>query len=269
MVGHFISGAKLGVLAITIGAMTAGSTVSLQAVPLGLSRGMKIFHPEGEMAKVPKGWTQFCRERPQDCRVEAHEPRLPELTEIRFQELERVNHDVNRSVKPRTDLRNYGVSEKWAYPDNGYGDCEDYVLQKRRKLIELGWPREALLITVVWSGNEGHSVLTAHTDKGDYVLDNQSQKVLLWTKTRYDYVKRQSRYNQNQWVYIDGQGSPSAIVVASAKRPAVVKVGVEKPAADQPAPAVEKQRTAFLDLEKRSDPLAGPGLGDSLAIAFW
>jgi len=27
------------------------------------------------------------------------------------------------------------------------GDCEDYVLLKRKMLIDAGWPREALLIT--------------------------------------------------------------------------------------------------------------------------
>ena len=27
-----------------------------------------------------------------------------------------------------------GVVERWSYPDDGYGDCEDYVLLKRRAL---------------------------------------------------------------------------------------------------------------------------------------
>jgi predicted transglutaminase-like cysteine proteinase len=37
-----------------------------------------------------------------------------------------------------------GTIEKWSYPDDGYGDYEDYVLLKRRMLIQAGWPREAL-----------------------------------------------------------------------------------------------------------------------------
>jgi len=46
-----------------------------------------------------------------------------------------------------TDLENWGVVERWSHPDDGYGDCEDYALLKRRMLIEAGWPREALLLT--------------------------------------------------------------------------------------------------------------------------
>jgi predicted transglutaminase-like cysteine proteinase len=51
--------------------------------------------------------------------------------------------------------------------------CKDYVLVKRRKLIEAGVPRESLLIAIVWTAQEqGHAVLIAHTDRGDFVLDN-------------------------------------------------------------------------------------------------
>ena len=48
-----------------------------------------------------------------------------------------------------TDMDHWGMIDRWNYPDDGYGDCEDYVLQKRKMLIQAGWPREALLITVV------------------------------------------------------------------------------------------------------------------------
>ena len=79
-----------------------------------------------------------------------------------------------------------------AYPDDGYGDCEDYVLQKRRMLIQAGWPREALLITVVRDRkDEGHAMLTVKTDKGEFILDNQTDEILPWTDTGYRFVKRQ------------------------------------------------------------------------------
>jgi predicted transglutaminase-like cysteine proteinase len=39
-------------------------------------------------------------------------------------------------------------------------DCEDYVLLKRRMLMQAGWPREALLVTVVRDKKgDGHAVL--------------------------------------------------------------------------------------------------------------
>jgi predicted transglutaminase-like cysteine proteinase len=59
-------------------------------------------------------------------------------------------------------------------------------------------PREALLVTVVRDKrDEGHAVLTVITDKGDYVLDNQSKDILLWSETGYSFVKRQSQSNPN------------------------------------------------------------------------
>ena len=67
--------------------------------------------------------------------------------------------------------------ERWNYPDDGYGDCEDYVLLKRRMLMQAGWPREALLITVVRDKKgDGHAVLTVKTNRGEFVLDNQSSQ---------------------------------------------------------------------------------------------
>ena len=75
------------------------------------------------------------------------------------------------------------------------------MLFKRKMLIEAGWPREALLITVVRDKKgEGHAVLTVKTDKGEFVLDNQNENVLPWTETGYRFVKRQSQSDPNVWV---------------------------------------------------------------------
>ena len=105
--------------------------------------------------------------------------------------------------------------ERWSYPDDGYGDCEDYALLKRRILIEAGWPREALLLTLVRGADgEGHTVLTVTTDKGDYVLDNQNENVVAWTETGYRFVKRQSQSDPNVWVSL-GDSRP-AVATASA-----------------------------------------------------
>ena len=88
----------------------------------------------------------------------------------------RINRWVNETIKPMTDLEHWGVAERWNYPDDGYGDCEDYVLLKRRMLMQAGWPRQALLITVVRDKQgDGHAVLTVKTDKGEFILDNQNE----------------------------------------------------------------------------------------------
>ena len=50
------------------------------------------------------------------------------------------------------DQRHYGRAEYWNIPTDGYGDCEDYALTKRRDLIAAGFPAQALRIAVVLTG---------------------------------------------------------------------------------------------------------------------
>jgi len=102
------------------------------------------------------------------------------------------------------------------FRDMRYGDCEDYVLQKRKMLVDAGWPREALLITVVRDKRgDGHAVLTVKSDKGEFILDNQNEEIVLWTETGYRFVKRQSQYDVNVWVSLGDQRP--AIAAVSAK----------------------------------------------------
>ena len=68
------------------------------------------------------------------------------------------------------------------------------MLLKREMLMQSGWPRAALLITVVRDKRgDWHAVLTVKTDKGEFILDNQSEEILLWSDTTYRFVKRQSQ----------------------------------------------------------------------------
>jgi predicted transglutaminase-like cysteine proteinase len=154
-----------------------------------------------EVVRPPAGWVEFCVEYYPECETKPSVPRDILLTTQAWKELEHLNMRVNTHVKPMTDMDHWGVVDRWNYPDDGYGDCEDYVLLKRRLLIQLGWPREALLVTVVLDNeDEGHAVLTVTTDKGDYVLDNKKEDILLWSGTGYRFVKRQSQSDPNVWV---------------------------------------------------------------------
>jgi predicted transglutaminase-like cysteine proteinase len=151
-----------------------------------------------------EGFAGAKREAPRTVSI-PDAPRKIELTSESFETLARVNSRVNHGIKPVTDQKHFGRVNVWVYPTDGKGDCKAYALVKQRKLIDAGFPREALLITIVWTKeNQGHAVLMARTDKGDYILDNLSPKVLLWTQTTHDYVKRQSVSDPNAWVYIDG-----------------------------------------------------------------
>src|SRR5271169_2400399 len=101
-------------------------------------------HPIGAraMARAPIGWVEFCASRPAECATIPSTPRDAVLTPKAINELVSVNRYVNEAVNPMTDLEHWGTIEKWSYPDDGYGDCEDYVLLKRRLLVKAGWPRE-------------------------------------------------------------------------------------------------------------------------------
>ncbi len=117
----------------------------------------------------------------------------------------RINRDVNDEIEPMSDLEHWGTLEKWSFPVDGKGDCEDYVLEKRKRLIDAGWPRQALLITVVRDKKgDGHAVLTVKTDRGDLVLDNQESRIKGWTETGYRFVKRQSEAHPSKWVSLSG-----------------------------------------------------------------
>lgn len=149
----------------------------------------------------PIGYVDFCRERTAECRPSRRFADRIHLTRAKAALLRKVNVAVNTAIEPVTDIDLYGEVERWTYPVKKKGDCEDYVLLKRRILIERGWPETALLITVVRDEkNEGHAVLTVRTDRGDFVLDNKVNQVKAWADTPYTFVKRQSARNPLVWI---------------------------------------------------------------------
>ncbi|MBD9372478.1 transglutaminase-like cysteine peptidase [Rhizobium sp. ARZ01] len=153
----------------------------------------------------PIGHYEFCKQNADECSTnDAGEPLA--LNETNWKQIIEINYTVNSSVEPLTDNEIYGVEERWSYPGTA-GDCEDYVLLKRKMLIEAGISPSDLLITVVLQPNgEGHAILTVRTDRGDFVLDNMRDKVLLWSATEYRFLKRQSERNAGKWVKLqDGR----------------------------------------------------------------
>ena len=202
----FRGGAAASLVILAVQAMPAAAAA--QERPLYISLG--------ETTKAPIGWIEFCVEYEPECKTKPSLPRDVVLSASTWKTLERVNLWVNTHVKPMTDMDHWGVVERWNYPDDGYGDCEDYVLLKRRMLVQAGWPREALLITVVRDKHgDGHAVLTVKTDKGEFVLDNQNDRILLWSDTGYRFVKRQSQSDPNVWIAL---GEPRAAPATATSR---------------------------------------------------
>ena len=168
----------------------------------------------------PIGYVTFCRENRDECRPGRRFADRIQLTAAKYQEIAEVNDAVNKAVAPMTDLELYGEAEVWSYPADNNGDCEDYVLLKRRMLIERGYPESTLLITVVRDENsEGHAILTVRTDAGDYILDNKRREVMAWADTPYTFVKRQSERNPLVWIsLLPPDTAPQTTVSASNRR---------------------------------------------------
>ncbi|MCK9551180.1 transglutaminase-like cysteine peptidase [Aquamicrobium sp.] len=190
------------------------TAMTMLIATLGSAHAGNSFMPTGGRTTQPVGHYEFCQGLPQECRQKTAKKAPVDLTRKLWATIISVNNDVNTSVIPMTDMEIWGREEVWSYPVNGMGDCEDYVLEKRRRLMQAGVPAGNLLITVVRQPNgEGHAVLTVHTSMGDFILDNLESRVLAWSQTQYTYLKRQSAQNSGVWVSItDGRADAVASV---------------------------------------------------------
>lgn len=187
--------------------------IQFSALGAAYAAGPAYMHTGGRTTQ-PVGHYELCQRVAGECSEVTRKGAPVELTRKLWATIVNINNSVNNRVKPRTDMANYGVDEYWAYPDNGYGDCEDYALEKRRELMDAGVPAGNLLMTVARQPNgDGHAVLTVRTSLGEFILDNLETKVLSWTDTDYTYLKRQSDQNSGVWVTInDGRSDAVASV---------------------------------------------------------
>ena len=157
----------------------------------------------GAITSQPIGHYEFCQSHRPECEIKTKSTVAPRVTDFGWSVIRQVNLAVNNEVTPMTDMDLYGKDEVWAYPD-GAGDCEDYVLLKRKRQLEKGFSPADLLITVVRKPDgEGHAVLTVRTAQGDFILDNLDNDVKIWSKTPYRFLKRQASFNTGRWVTIE------------------------------------------------------------------
>lgn len=171
------------------------------------------FMVTGARTTQPIGHYYFCRQLPRECEPDGTVARPVAFTAELRTMLSRVNTAVNTQIEPRTDMEIWGKEEVWSYPTT-VGDCEDFVLEKRRRLIGMGIAQGDLLITVLRQQNgDGHAVLTVRTTAGDYILDNLDGRVRLWSETNYTFLKRQSERDPGVWLSInDGRDDAVASV---------------------------------------------------------
>lgn len=210
---------SVGVLAGLAAALALSATAL--ADPATVPRGQDYASPFMRvfgLTQPPYGFVQFCERVPQECTQGRQEEQRFHASRERLAELAAVNRAVNHEIEPVTDIELYGQTDYWTIPA-ARGDCEDYALMKRKRLMALGWPASALLMTVVRDEKgEGHAVLTARTLQGDFILDNKTDEIKVWHRTRYDFVMRQSYLNPRIWMSLDPKEMNSAMPSAGVRR---------------------------------------------------
>ncbi len=131
--------------------------------------------------QVPAGFWLFCAKNPGECQGGGASSIA--LTDELMALLEDVNASINRAIRPNKhdpkDVWMIGVKE---------GDCEEYVLAKRRSLIRNGVPASALSIVYALRNGGGHAILAVHTDQGSFALDNMSKRIKPLYRTGYRII---------------------------------------------------------------------------------
>jgi predicted transglutaminase-like cysteine proteinase len=192
-------------LALTVTAATAQAQTQTGSILPGITQPVANVG----VAKPIKGWIRFCEQYPAECAVDLSEPAMIQLTAKDWRALNRVNQQVNSEIKAKTDMDHWGVEDIWDLAEDGYGDCEDYQLVKRKRLVEAGYPRRALRMTVVIDEEgAGHAVMMVRTNRGDFILDNKRNAILPWHKTGYTYIKREGDEGM-AWASLGGRVSPT------------------------------------------------------------
>ena len=167
----------------------------------------------------PIGFVKFCVASPKECAGGSKHLKPLPLSSQQWRDLYQINTLVNAKIKPVSDQELYGQPELWTLPTVA-GDCEDYLLLKKKYLESMGFPASSLLITVVLDERqEGHAVLTIAASDGDYILDNRRNDILRWRSTGYTFLKRQSQDNPRKWVSLVSQETVSTADISASKPP--------------------------------------------------
>ena len=166
-------------------------------VEVGHADTLERIQPKRQMA-APSGAAGLCTRYSWAC---AKSTRGTKISASQIASVKKINRRINQSVRSVPDQRQYRSKDVWALPTRAGGDCEDFALAKKLKLMQMGYaPSELLIATVMHKRLGPHAVLVMRTEQGDYVLDNLTNKVLPWQDTDYFFVQMQNPSNPRQWV---------------------------------------------------------------------
>lgn len=202
-IGTRRSALKAALIGTVLAALT-GAASAESLLPVRENGHIHVIGPAGPT----HAWIKFCKRHPHECRVDLSQPARITLTPSIWEALTQVNERVNSSILAVTDQDHWGVIDRWDYPEDGLGDCEDIQLLKRKLLVQAGLPHRTLrMAAVIDEQGQGHAVLMVLTDQGDFILDNQRKAVLPWQRTGYTFVKREGT-NGKAWVALGVQPAP-------------------------------------------------------------
>jgi predicted transglutaminase-like cysteine proteinase len=106
-------------------------------------------------------------------------------------QLGEINRAVNLSIKPQSDLAQYGIADFWSAPlstlNVAAGDCEDYAILKYVLLREIGIGLDNLQLVIVQDIKRKtvHAVVAVRLDEEWLILDNRTLVLVNANESQY------------------------------------------------------------------------------------
>jgi predicted transglutaminase-like cysteine proteinase len=169
------------------GSILVAPTLSAQEAP----RCTNMTIPIASVEDPPLAYRDFCGQNEQACKLSG--PSIVQWSRELHGKLQQTNMHVNDSVEFVPDPENSGEEEVWDFPSAGKGDCEDFMLEKRKRLIDAGLPSASMTCGIAFHQVQlfPHAVLLVETTAGTFVLDNIYDEVLCWDAVPYFYTRRE------------------------------------------------------------------------------
>jgi predicted transglutaminase-like cysteine proteinase len=106
-------------------------------------------------------------------------------------QLGEINRAVNLSIKPVSDLAQYGIADFWSAPlatlSVAAGDCEDYAILKYIVLREIGIDLDDLQLVIVQDTKRKtvHAVVAVRLNEEWLILDNRTLVLVNTIESQY------------------------------------------------------------------------------------
>ncbi len=146
-----------------------------------------------------------------------------ELSEYLSDSIYEMAKDVDAMMNKKEyiiDQKNWGQSDYWSTPVEFMkygGDCEDFAIAKYVALRAMGVPESRMRVAIVQDLKKKmpHAILIVYTEKGPYVLDNQSK--IMHSASAVGHYKPIYSINRQAWWLHTTPEDASNTIVASAQ----------------------------------------------------